>query len=85
MKKIKENEELKEARRKQIEGQRECFANEIQREKEQFDKIIKLNVEDIEKTKEMERQAKMVCLTLLIGHHFYPQTYKRLILISRFH
>lgn len=60
IKKIKENEELKEARRKQIEDQRESYAYEIQREKEQFDKIIKHNIEDMEKTKEMERLKKEV-------------------------
>ncbi|XP_003243991.1 cilia- and flagella-associated protein 45-like [Acyrthosiphon pisum] len=59
VRKIKQNEDLKEARRQQIEGQRESYAFEIQREKEEFDKIIKLNVEDIEKTKESDRQTKM--------------------------
>lgn len=51
---------MKEARRQQIEGQRECYAFEIQREKEEFNKIIKLNVEEIERTKEFDRQTKMV-------------------------
>lgn len=60
IKKIKEDEELKEARRRQVEDQRESYASEIQREKEQFDKIIKLNIEDIEKTKEIERLKKEV-------------------------
>lgn len=51
---------MKQARRQQIEGQMESYAFEIQREKEEFDKIIKLNVEDIERTKEMDRQTKLV-------------------------
>lgn len=51
---------MKEARRQQIEGQRECYAFEIQREKEEFDKIIKLNVEELERTKEFDRQTKLV-------------------------
>ncbi|KAL5237785.1 hypothetical protein ACI65C_005195 [Semiaphis heraclei] len=59
IKKIKQNEDLKEARRQQIEGQRECYAFEIQREKEEFDKIIKLNVEELERTKEFDRQTKL--------------------------
>lgn len=54
------DEDLKEARRKQIENQRENYAFEIQREKEEFDKIVKLNVEDIEKTKESEKQTRLV-------------------------
>lgn len=60
IKKIKQNEDLKQARQQQIEGQRESYAFEIQREKEEFDKIIKLNVEEIERTKEFDRQTKMV-------------------------
>lgn len=60
IRKVKQNEDLKEARRQQIEGQRESYAFEIQREKEEFDKIIKLNVEEIERTKELDRQTKMV-------------------------
>lgn len=51
---------MKQARTRQIEGQRESYAFEIQREKEEFDKIIKLNLEEIERTKEFDRQTKMV-------------------------
>lgn len=51
---------MKQARLQQIEGQRESYAYEIQREKEEFDKIIKVNVEDMERTKELDRQNKMV-------------------------
>lgn len=54
------NEDLKESRRKQVEDQMTSYAYEIQREKEEFDKIIKLNIEDIERTKELDRQYKMV-------------------------
>lgn len=60
IKKIKTNKDLKEARQRQIKDQRESCAYEIQREKEEFNKIIKLNVNDIEKIKEEDRQFKMV-------------------------
>ncbi|KAE9525211.1 hypothetical protein AGLY_014396 [Aphis glycines] len=59
IRKIKQNEDLKQARTRQIEGIRESYAFEIQREKEEFDKIIKLNVEEIERTKEFDRQTKL--------------------------
>lgn len=54
------NEDLKKARHQQVSDQMTSYAYEIQREKEEFDKIIKLNIEDIEKTKELDRQYKMV-------------------------
>lgn len=60
LRKIKENNDLKAARENQVENQRESHAHEIQREKEEFDKIIQLNIEDIEKAKELDRQNKIV-------------------------
>lgn len=76
MKKIKENEELKEARRRQIEDQRENYAYEIQREQEQFDKIIKMNIEDIEKTKALEQEKKMVnFIDLYTFRHYSVHVY----------
>lgn len=65
-KKIRINNDLKEARRQQIEGRMLSNVLEIQREKEEFDRIIKLNVEDIKKTKEQEKQFKMVNEILLL-------------------
>lgn len=65
-KKIRVNNDLKEARRQQIEGRMLSNVLEIQREREEFDRIIKLNVEDIQKTKEEERQIKMVHAILLL-------------------
>ncbi|VVC28806.1 Hypothetical protein CINCED_3A021977 [Cinara cedri] len=59
LKKIQINDDLREARRLQIEGQREYQAFEIQRENEEFNRIIRLNVEDMEKTKEQDRQTKL--------------------------
>jgi len=59
MKKIKEEEELNAARRKQIEDQKKAYASKIQREKELIEKIAKLNIEDIEKTKKLDDQKKM--------------------------
>ncbi|XP_050528845.1 cilia- and flagella-associated protein 45 isoform X2 [Daktulosphaira vitifoliae] len=58
LKKVKEEEELKEARRQQIEDQKRNYAFEIQREKEEFDKIAELNMIDIEKSKELENKHK---------------------------
>lgn len=60
LKRIKEEEELNSARCKQIEDQRKAYASEIQREKEETEKIAKLNIEDIEKSKEMDSRNKMV-------------------------
>jgi len=54
------DKDLKEARNKQIEDQRISQAYELQREKEEFEKIIKLNMMDIEKNKETEKQNRMV-------------------------
>lgn len=64
IKKSKEEEELNAVRRKQIEDQRRAYAFEIQREKEESEKIAKLNIEDIEKSKEMDNKNKMVNLLL---------------------
>lgn len=61
IKKKKENDDLKEARLQQIQKQRQYHAFEIQREREEFDRIIKLNTEHAKKTKEEEQQTKMVC------------------------
>lgn len=60
IKKAREEEELNAARRKQIEDQRRAYALEIQREKEETEKIAKLNTEDIEKSKELDEKNKMV-------------------------
>lgn len=60
MRKINVNEDLKEARKRQIEDRRISQAFEIQREKEEFDKIIRLNIKDIEKNKELEEQDRKV-------------------------
>lgn len=60
LKKNKDDQELKEARLKQIEGRRRNIAVEIQRENDEFNKIIKLNIEDNEKLKEIEKQNKIV-------------------------
>lgn len=54
------DEDLKKARREQIDDQMTSYAYEIQREKDEFNKIIKQNIEDIEKSKELEKQYKMV-------------------------
>lgn len=53
-------EELNAIRRKQIEDQRIAYAFEIQREKEETEKIAKLNIEDIKKSKEMDERNRMV-------------------------
>jgi len=53
-------EELNAIRRKQIEDQRIAYAFEIQREKEETEKIAKLNIEDIKKSKEMDEKNRMV-------------------------
>lgn len=60
MRKIKVDQDLKEARHKQIEDQRKNNAFEIQREHDEFNRIIKLTVADLEKVKEEDRQTKMV-------------------------
>jgi len=60
LRKINVNEDLKEARKRQIEDRRISQAFEIQREKEEFDKIIRLNIKDIEKNKELEEQDRKV-------------------------
>lgn len=60
---MKEEEELKEARRQQIEDQKINYAFEIQREKEEFDKIARLNMDDIEKSIELENMQKKVTIT----------------------
>jgi len=62
MKKVMEEEKLIAARRKQIEDQRRTYAFEIQREKEETEKIAKLNLEDIEKSKETEYKNKMASI-----------------------
>lgn len=62
IRKAREEEELNAARRKQIEDQRRAYALEIQREKEESEKIAKLNTEDIEKSKELDEKNKMVSL-----------------------
>lgn len=54
------NEKLKEAREKQIKNQKESHAFEIQREKDEFNKIIKLYVNDVEKTNVIDKQQKLV-------------------------
>lgn len=68
IRKIKEEEELNAARCKQIEDQRRAYAFEIQREKEETEKIAKLNIEYIEKSKETDNKSKMVnnCYETLI-------------------
>lgn len=60
MKKAREEEELNAARRKQIEDQKKWYASEIQREKEESEKIARLNTADVEKSKEIEYKNKMV-------------------------
>lgn len=60
LKKIKDEEELNAARREQIENQRKAYASGIQREKEETEKITKLYVEHLEKSKDMENKNKMV-------------------------
>lgn len=60
LKKIKDEEELNTARREQIENQRKAYASGIQREKEDTEKITKLYIEHLEKSKEMENKNKMV-------------------------
>lgn len=60
LRKLKEDEDLKEARRKQVEDQRASQSVRIQMEKLQFDRIIKANIEDMDKIKQIEKQAKMV-------------------------
>lgn len=60
MRKAMEEEELNVARRKQIDEQRRTYAFEIQREKEETEKIAKLNIEDIEKCKETDIKNRMV-------------------------
>lgn len=64
MKRIKEEEELNAARHKQIDDQKRTYAFEIQREKEEFEKIAKLNIEDIEKSKKKDEINKMVQYTI---------------------
>ncbi|CAH1737569.1 cilia- and flagella-associated protein 45-like [Aphis gossypii] len=59
IKKAAVEEELNAIRRKQIEDQRRAYAFEIQREKEETEKIAKLNIEDIKKSKEMDEKNKM--------------------------
>lgn len=58
--KIKVDQDLKEARLKQIEDQNKNSRFEIQRERDEFNRIIKLTIEDLEKVKEEDRQTKMV-------------------------
>lgn len=60
LKKIKKEEELNMARRKQIEDQKKAYESEVQREKEETEKISKLNIEHIEKIKEIDNKNKMV-------------------------
>lgn len=62
MKKRIEEEKLFAARSKQIEDQKRAYAFEIQKEKEETEKIVKLNLENIEKSKEMEYKNKMVSI-----------------------
>lgn len=57
---MKEEEELNAARNKQIEDQRRAYAFEIQREKEETEKIAKLYIKDIEKSRETDEKNKMV-------------------------
>lgn len=60
MKKIRINEDLKKARSKQIQDQQTNQVQEVQREKTELEKIIKLNIVDIEKQEEIKEQNKMV-------------------------
>jgi len=60
IKKVAVEEELNATRRKQIEDQRISYAFEIQREKDETEKIAKLNIEDIKKSKEMDEKNRMV-------------------------
>jgi len=60
IKKVAVEEELNAIRRKQIEDQRIAYAFEIQREKDETEKIAKLNIEDIKKSKEMDEKNRMV-------------------------
>lgn len=60
LKKIKKEEELNAARRKQIEDQKKAYESKVQREKEEIEKISKLNIEHIEKSKEIDNKNKMV-------------------------
>jgi len=60
LKKIKKEEELNAARRKQIEDQKKAYEFKVQREKEEIEKISKLNIEHVEKSKEIDNKNKMV-------------------------
>lgn len=59
-KKIKINNELKEARRQKIEKDREAALGEQLLNSEEFDKILRFKIEDRKKIEEIEKQTKIV-------------------------
>ncbi|XP_075210532.1 cilia- and flagella-associated protein 45-like [Lycorma delicatula] len=61
LRRVKENEELKKARQQQVEDRRRCQAVEIQREKEETEKIARVNLEAIKR--EQEERMRRLCAT----------------------
>lgn len=74
-------EELNKTRRKQIEDQRRVYAFEIQREKDETEKIAILNIDDIKKSKEMDEKNKMV--NNFIDMYYVLSTYSILCRVQR--
>jgi hypothetical protein len=60
MKKIQINNDLKEARRQQIESNRESAIMEEKIDQEQLDKILRFNIEDKKKNEEIIKQNNIV-------------------------
>lgn len=64
---MQQHEELKVAREKQIEDRRRCQAIENQREKEETEKIIKINLEAEEREKSEKLQK--LCVIFLCAYY----------------
>lgn len=66
LRRAKENEELKKARRQQVDDRRRCQAVEIQREKEETEKIARVNMQAVKR--EQEERMRRLCVSINTKH-----------------
>lgn len=62
LRRVKKNEELKKERELQVQDRRKCQAIEIQREKEESERIARVNREALEHEKLEEQRRRCVSL-----------------------
>lgn len=61
------SEELKKAREQQVLDRRKCQAIEIQREKEETERIARVNQESLEREKQEDQRRR--CVSFVLANH----------------